>query len=342
MESATANRRRRSLLVLAGAALALPPRRATAATVKRVGVLGIGVGGIFNYWKERFPKEFAALGWIEGRNLELVWFPAVGTSDPNREFSNRELRDLSRQRAIEMAAAGLDCMVANGEPHARMLHEASQAIPIVVNVPDPVGSGFAKSVARPGGNMTGLHDGEEASAIKEIELLRRLVPAASCLAWIGPENFRPSAVHLESAARSAGLRFRAITVNTADEPSLARLHDEIAALRREGCTIAHGQSMSDGMTTTMTRAALQHRIALAGGVRTEGFLLRYDASRGTEDSTARRVPAIVARILRGEKPGEIPFEGPSRYSLSVNLVTAARLGITMPPDVLVMADQVIR
>ena len=331
----------RRRLLAAGAALAAASRVSFAAAMKRVGVIGVDEGGTYNRWKDEFPKAFSDLGWVEGKNLELAWFD-VPWRGPQGEHSGRELMELGRKRAAERAAARLDCMVANGEPHARMLHEVSRTVPIVVVVPDPIASGFVTNLARPGGNMTGLHNGDEVTALKAAELLRRLVPATGCIAWIGSENFRPSAVHLENAARSLGLRFRAVTVKGWDPASLAAMRREMALLRGEGCVTAHGLPMTEEMTEAMTRSALEHRLAMAGMPRQDGFLLAYSARRQGADDSTRRVVAIVARVLRGEKPAEIPFEGPARYYLMVNLRTAARLGITVPADVLVVADEVVR
>ena len=330
--------RRRALLSLAGAVLAsAAPRAAFAAgAAKRVGVIGVAGGGTYTDWKERFPKEFAALGWTEGRNLELVWFdvPSADTA--------AELRQLGRKRAAEMAAAGLDCLVANGEPHARMLLEATRTVPIVADVPDPVANGLVKNLARPGGNMTGLHGGQEEIAIKTVEFLRRLVPGTSCIAWIGPENFARGAVSLENAARSVGLRYRTIPVRSDDEREVARMREEMATLRRQGCTAGVVMPISTPMFEAAGAAAIEHRLALASYGRPEGYLLSYSAHRTPEERSERRVPAIVSRILRGEKPSEIPWEGPNRYRLAINLKTAAKLGIKVPADVLTLADQIVR
>jgi putative ABC transport system substrate-binding protein len=327
-------------LSLAGLAIAGPwPRAVFAAPMKRVGIIGVRGGGTYTTWKQEFPKEFASLGWIEGRNLELLWYDVFTA---NGEPTNSDLREAGRRRAAEMAAAGLDCMVVNGEPQARMLQGASIAIPIVADVPDPVRSGFARTLAHPGGNMTGLHDGREEIALKTAEMLRRLVPATSCMTWIGPENFQRTSADLESAARALGLRFRSITFGGDSPADIANLRAQMAALRKDGCITGEGVPFSQGLIDAMAATALENRLALASGPKKEGFLLRYTSQRTPEQESAKRIPVIVSRILRGEKPGEIPFEGPTRYQLMINLRTAARLGINVPRDVLVLANEVVR
>jgi putative ABC transport system substrate-binding protein len=269
----------------------------------------------------------------------LVWY---GVSAKGGHATTSELREGGRERAREMAAAGLDCLVANGEPHARMLHEATSTVPIVVIVPDPVVSGFAKSLARPGGNMTGLHYGQEEVALKTAELLRRMVPATTCMAWIGIENFRPTAVHLEDAARRLGLRFRALSLKGEGPTEVARVREEMATLRRQGCFTVVAEPPGREFTEVMAALAIEHRLAVSGPAYRDGFLLAYNPLRLADQEDGLRIASLVSRILRGEKPGDIPFEGPSGYRLEVNLKTAARIGVTVPVDILTLADELIR
>ena len=332
---------RRKWLALAAALAAGTPLRGLATgAMKRVGVLGIEGGGTYSYWKQEFAAEFRKHGFVEGRNLQLVWFgvPAEGPKGP---FTYAELREGSRRKAADMAAAGLDCMVANGEPHTRLLHEASRTIPTVVSVPDPVALGFARTIARPGGNVTGLHDGHEEIAIKTVELFRKLLPGIKCVGWIGSENFRRMGDALETTSKSVGLRFHSVSLrgeSAADEAAVGR---ELAVMRREGCVAANTAYGMD-LAESIGRQALAHQVALTGmPPKMEGNLFTYTTRRLPEEESVRRVPAIVARVLRGEKPADIPFEGPSRYHLAINLKTAARLRITVPPDVMILANEVI-
>jgi putative ABC transport system substrate-binding protein len=303
-------------------------------------MLGIEGGGAFSAWQGEFPAEFRRHGFVEGRNLQLLWF-AVPSTGPRGQLSFAELREGGRKKAAEMAAAGLDCMVANGEPHTRFLQEASRVIPTVVNIPDPVGFGFVKSLAKPGGNLTGLHDGHEEVCLKTAELFRKLIPGLACAGWIGPENFRRSGEAFEAALRKLGMRFHAVSIRNGEAADAERVGRELATLKRQGCAAFQVAFFGD-QHEAILGAALANRIALSGiSARQRGFLFAYSTQRLPEEENVRRIPATVARILRGEAPGDIPFEGPSRYQLGINLKTAALLGITVPADVRVLADEVI-
>jgi putative ABC transport system substrate-binding protein len=330
------------MLALAGGTILALPRIVPAAPMKRIGILGIAGGGTFEGWKTDFPKAFAALGWVEGNSIEFVWYGAAGAG-PDGTFNSAVARENSLKRAAEMAAAGLDCLVANGEPHARMLFNATKTVPIVVDVPDPVGFGFVKNLSHPGSNMTGLHEGQEEIAVKTVELLHRLMPAATCMAWIGGENFARSAVSYENAARSLGLGYRTIMIKGDSAADAGVLRDQMLALPRHGCRVAMALPLNDEMADVATDIALEHRIALASfQARKTGFLLRYSSRRTGEQENSRRIPYMVSRILRGEKPGDIPWEGPNRYELAINVKTAQRLGVTVPPDILTLADEIVR
>jgi len=331
---------RRKWLAVAGGFIAGMPALASPqdSRPRRVGVLGVAGGGTYSAWKEQFPAQFRQHGFFDGKNLELVWFD-VSMEGPKGPLTFADVRAAGIRRAAEMAAAGLDCMVVNGEPQTRFLHEATRTIPIVTVVPDPVALGFARTLARPGGNVTGMHDGSEEVALKTVELFRKLIPGVACVGWIGSENFRRNGNALETALKSTGLRFRAVTLRSEEEAE-ARIAQEVAALKRDGCT-AVDVSTAMQLTSTVVRQALAHRIAVSGPPSMEGVLFGYWATRLPEHESARRVPAIVARVLRGEKPADIPFEGPSRYHLGISLKTAARLGITVPPEILLLADEVI-
>ena len=329
---------RRRFIALGASAILVPRGVVAQNAIKRVGVLGVAGGGVYTEWKELFPREFAALGWVDGKNLQLAWYDVAFAGDA----TNAQLRERGRKRAAEMAADHLDCMVANGEPHARFLQEASRTIPIVVNVPDPIGLGFAQTLSHPGGNMTGLHEGTEEVALKTVEMFRRLVPKLSCVAWIGAENFRKShGGAIEAAARAANLGFREIVLRRDEPAEAARVTGGMARFSREGCRAAVAFPIGDETDRAVIAAAMQHKLVLAGLPR-DGFVFTYGALRSTAQDTAKRVPAMVARILRGERPGDIPFEGPTAYEFFLNLRTAARIGLDVPKDVLVFADRVRR
>lgn len=300
--------------------------------------------GIIGYWRENFPKEFQALGFVEGRNLQLLWFEIdEPTSGPNGTIDLAALRANARKTAMEMARSDLDCAVCYGEPGARFLQEASRTLPIVTDVNDPVGMGFARSLAKPGGNITGLHNGDDDSTLKSVELAKKLIPGLRCMAWIGTETLERHAKLTERAARALNLKSRRIIIKGADPASISEARRDIASLRREGCLVAAVATPGNEIGEVVLAAAKESRIALTGAdIEQDGVLFEFDAMRLPEHRSVKRIPAIVSRILNGERPGDIPFEGPSSFELRLNLRTAAKLGIAVPADVLVMATSVVR
>lgn len=332
--------RRRSIQALAAGILvaAVPGIASAAREVKRVGVMA-RPGGIKDHWKKGFPEAFAANGFVEGKNLEIDWFDTLLPD----EMALLRSEAAGRMVAARMARAGLDCMITHADPGTRYLQEATRTVPIVTDVSDPVAAGFAKTLARPGGNITGLHQGGAEITIKNIEMLRKLVPGASCVAWWGWAGLAERMRAFEGAGRAVGIRTHVVAVKEMGAQGIPHLRSEVAGLRQQGCTIALVEMADDALIKEATTLAREHRIAVAAGTTgEEGFLLYYTSNRDPEHRSVRRIPAIVARILRGARPEDIPFEGPTRYQLLLNLKTASRLGIAIPPDVMMAADRLIR
>ena len=333
--------RRRAILgwIAAAFSATLPAVAATAPSAKRVGVFGIS-SGLFQHWKAEFPKAFAANGFDEGRNLELLWFEIA------RPFEGSRAESEARAHGIRdrITRANLDCIITHADPGTHMLQEASRRTPIVTDVPDPVASGYAQSLAHPGGNITGLHGGGAEKSLKTIELFRKVAPGLSCVAWIGWAGLPDSAKSFENAARILAVRMRKHLGEDASPKDFADLRSTFASLRRDGCTAAFVEFPDPATIDVIASLALEHRIVLcvSGAAEKEGVLLDYGHQRFPEHASGRRLPAIAVRILRGEPAGNIPFEGPSRYTLVVNLKTAAKIGVTVPPEVLVLADEVVR
>lgn len=332
---------RRRRLVLGAAALAaggwVAASAAQAGRPKRVGILRV-VGEDFTEAlraeKEALLEALAAHGWRDGKNLEVLWFEFPWDVDRNEAVPR-----LTRQ----MVAANLACMVASGDVLARHLTNATRTIPIVAEMNDPVTLGFVASLARPGGNITGLHRGVAEVSMKRIQFFRALVPETRAVAWIG---YRPSVAFLpsfEAAAREGRLSVHQMLLDSLGDEGIAALNAEFPRLRPAGCLAAHIFTTSPDLNHAAGRLALKHRIALSrpGSVETEGVLFTYGPDMGGTESM-RRFAGVVARILKGEKPGEIAIEGPTRYRLGINLRTAERIGATFPREMLVLADETVR
>lgn len=337
--------RRRSFLASAAAGVfsaALPGGPAAAAGAKRVAVLfmldgeeGVVPKEFVEYIRAKFVRPFAELGLREGVNLELVPHVVAARGD----WDTREPKAVR-----EIATGRYDGVILERSFLVPWLQKAAPNLPIVVHLFDPVGEGFAESLARPGGNITGTHRGVREVFAKQIDVLRRLVPGSTRMAWI---SFRPQLKErwaaFEWAARTAGVEVRQVLLEPkGDEfPGLA---NDFEALVRDGYRVGHFNGVLEGDVRAVSGLALRHRIALSfwgspANFDGEGLLLHY---RSLGDGVEERLVAAMARILRGEHPRDIPFEGPTKYQLRLNLKTAARIGIKVPGDVLVMADEVLR
>lgn len=265
-------------------------------------------------------------GYVEGQNLLIEWRAADGR--PER----------AKALAQELVGLKVDVIVANLTPAVQAAKEATATIPIVMaSAGDPVGTGFVKSLARPGGNITGLTGISAELAGKRIELLRELVPGLTRVGLLlnGTNPFAKSLVsETRAAAKRAGLEIQIIDVRRAQDvdPALSGLTQ-----RRAQAVIV------DAALTTWRAAqlALQHRLPSISNQRAfveAGGL----AFHGAEPSDVQRRAAIfVAKILRGASPAELPVEQPTRFELILNLRTAKALGLAVKPALLLQATQTI-
>jgi putative ABC transport system substrate-binding protein len=335
-------RRRRFLASAASGAFAaaLPGGLAAAAGMKRVALLqqlDVEEGDLpkeaLGYIDTHYVKPFAVLGLRDGVNLKLVPYVIPMRSD----------WEVSIPRAArEIARGGYDGAIAEGGGLTRALREAAPNLPVAAHLFDPVGEGFAQSLAKPGGYVTGTHRGVREVYVKTIDVLRRLVPGATRIAWI---SWRPQIEQrwaaFDWAARTAGMEVRQVILKVPDFPGLP---GDFEALRRDGYRCGHFDGGLDASNNAVSELALRHRIALSfwghpGDFDREGLLLQYQALR---DGVEARLVAAMARILRGAHPRDIPFEGPTSYRMRLNLKTASRIGVKVPDDVLLMMDEVLR
>ncbi len=289
--------------------------------------------------REEEARTFAArlepYGFRLHQNLEVPWFDLPVFADK-----------AGRARAIARMVAAKPEGIFEGANFVREVARATRTIPIVTTIRDPVAAGLAQSIARPGGNVTGIHFGAETIELKSLDFLRRAMPGMSGVAWIGHEMHLDRYLSFEATARDSRLGVRKITLNPQQPGWQARLEAQFAPLRAAGCTGAVLYVLRPNVIDEVASLALRHGIAtasLVGGdedIECDGLLLRFIAADGDE-AVMRRAAAIVARILKGERPADIPFEGPSRFQLAVNLRTARRIGVTIPPDLLVLAEKVV-
>jgi putative tryptophan/tyrosine transport system substrate-binding protein len=299
--------------------------RAQSGKVPRIGVLLLG-----NPNPEPFLKAFRAglneRGYMEGRNIALDIRSADG--DMNR----------LNEAADEMVRLPVDILVAWQTLPATAARRATQSIPIVMaGVGDPVGSGLVESLARPGGNVTGIAGFGAELAGKNLELIRELMPQARRVGVLlnGPDPFsKPLREQAELAASKVGVTVHVVVASAGND-----IEAMIAELVREGVDVVFAQPSLPQQHTV--QLAMRHRLPVVAanrGFTEAGGIMSY-ASKG--ESMFMECAAYVDRILKGARPGELPVQGPKASELVVNLNAARALGITVPQELLARANEVI-
>jgi putative ABC transport system substrate-binding protein len=323
--------RRRALAALA----ALPPGRTARAQerLRRVAlIISSGEGDPDALGRAAALREgLRALGWIEGRNLHIEY--RWGAGDVAR----------AEAHAREMLILAPEIIVANGTPQLAALQRHNRSIPVVfVVVVDPVGAGFVRSLARPGGHVTGFATYEPELGGKWLDLLREYDPAMRRVAVVGDPEFRGFAglaEHVLARARPQGLAARNLAFRTPDDPLEARL-SEFAA-EGAGGVIALPTALNLLARARLIAAVEAARLPAIYPFRPfveSGGLMSY----GFEPlDLFRRSAAYVDRILRGENPGELPVQLPTRFEFCINRRAARALGHDFPDLLLARADEVL-
>jgi putative ABC transport system substrate-binding protein len=326
-------RRREFLGALSGVAASWPfvAHAQQPDSMKRVGVLHI-LGPDDPEAQARtavFEQTLRQLGWAVGRDLQID-VRLVG-GDPER----------LRLYAAELIALAPDAILAVGSVTVSPLQQATRTIPIVfVNVADPVGAGLVQSLARPGGNTTGFTNFEYSMSGKWVELLKQIAPGVTRAAVLRDSTAAAGIgqfAAVQSAAHSHGVEITPIGVHSTDE-----IERDVTAFARSangglivttGGTAYHREFIID--------LAARHKLPATYPFRYwahDGGLLTYGPD--THDPI-RRAAAYVDRILKGEKPADLPVQTPNKYELAINLKTAKSLGLIVPPSLIVTADEVI-
>jgi len=299
------------------------------AKVSRIGVLSLVTPR--SEGAQWFSQALHDLGWVEGQNLAFE----IRSAD----------RDLDRLPALaaELVHSKVDLIVAGSLHEIRAAQHATRTIPIVMaGTGDPVGAGFATSLARPGGNITGLSTVQADLTGKWLELLKEAAPGVSRVAVLGDAASmvtRALVGDQERVSRAFGVRLHMLEVAdpSALEPAFAAITnaqvDAIMVLPSPRFHASH-QRIVDLVTRSHLPAIYPARWYVeAGG------LLSYDRSRA---EGVRRLAIYIDKILKGTKPADLPVEQPTKFELVINLKTAQALGLTIPPTLLFQADEVIR
>jgi putative tryptophan/tyrosine transport system substrate-binding protein len=318
--------RRREFIWLLGGAAAWPmAARAQQPKLPRIGVLVTSDPEPF--WR-LFREGLRANGYIEGRNIQF-------------EFRSAERKpDLLRVLAQELVRLKVDIIAASLTPAVIAARQATSEIPIVmVPAGDPVQTGLVSSLARPGGNITGLSSTTAELYVKTLELIREVLPstrrvAVLANAAIAADPFaKPFVEQIEEAGRTLGIAIQTIRVRGEEEFDAA-----FAAMDRERADAVMVQGSLPRKPAL--DLALKHRLPLMGGqlLIQEGGLISYSAN---QNDMYRRAAYYIDRILKGVKPADLPVEQPTRFELVINLKTAKALGLEVPPSLLARADEVI-
>jgi putative tryptophan/tyrosine transport system substrate-binding protein len=322
-------KRREFITLLAGAsAWPLPARAQQPAKLPTVGLLGAATPATWSPFIAAFVRRLRELGWIEGTTIAIEYRWAEGRDERFAEIA----AEFVRLKVDVIVTAGAAVLAAK---------QATSLIPIVFAVAaDPVGGGLVASLARPGGNVTGLSTQFTDLAGKRFELLREIVPSLRQLAIMANAGY-PAAVlemaEVQATARTHGIEVTTLEIRRAEDiaPAFEGLKGRAEAL----------YVCSDPLTTThrvrINTLALAGRLPMMYGVRENveaGGLMSYGPNF---PDLWRHAGDLVDKILRGAKPGEIPIEQPTKFDLVINLTTAKALGLDVPPALLSRANEVI-
>ena len=316
-------RRRTLLATLATAMLAMPGRGQ--AQAQKLPVIGVLLAGGEDVIPRLLPGALRDLGYVDGKTIQLEFRSAEG--DPGR------LPGL----AAELVNRKVDLIVASIASSVAAASHATGDLPIVMTyVADPVGAGIVASLARPGGNVTGLSSMAVEIAGKQVELLSELIPTASRIAALfNPEPLSRSMLEqIQLAGKALGIVIRPFFLarsNELDATFAAIASENVDGLIVQGA-LAGAQTAELGLRRHLATVSGHPAFARRGG------LMTYFASPA---DNARRAAVFIDKILKGATPAELPVEQPTKFELVINLKTAKALGLTVPQSLLARADEVI-
>jgi putative ABC transport system substrate-binding protein len=327
-------RRREFLTLLGGAAATWPPvaRAQQGERVRRIGVLLPASSNDAEFQPRigAFLQGLALLGWSIGRNVRI-----------DTRWATTDAGEI-RRHAAELAAAAPEVILAHGASTVGPLLQATRSVPIVFPIiSDPVAAGFIDSLARPGGNATGFMVNEYGTAAKWLELLKEIAPNVMRVAVLrdpavptGPAQFGI----IQTAAPS--LRVEVSPISLRDAPEIERAVASFAPAGNSGLVVMGGAATSIHRNLIVTLAA-RHMLPAVYAERSfvaAGGLISYGSDYVDQ---YRRAAGYVDRILRGEKPADLPVQAPTKLEMVINLKTAKALGLDVPPSLLARADEVI-
>jgi putative tryptophan/tyrosine transport system substrate-binding protein len=298
--------------------------------VSRIAYLGGGSPELEKAWLDAFLQGLKELGYFEDKNIVLERRFAAGRYD--------ELPEL----AAELVRLKVDVIVAASTPVAHSAKKATSVIPVVMVVADPIGTGLVSSLAKPGGNLTGLSDFHGDLITKRLEILKEVVPSASRIAVLsnpGNPSCSLQTKDLAAVAPALGVTLYAVEAKGPDDiaPGFATIKKQ-----RAGAVVVCGDRLFSTHRRSIFELSTQNRLPAIYSTKEyadAGGLMSYGANF---PDLYRRAATYVDKILKGTKPADLPVEQPIKFEFVVNLKAAKQIGLTIPPNVLARADKVIK
>ena len=321
--------RRRDFLGVLGGAAAVWPLAARAQQSARIRRIGVIMGDFDSAPRiAAFKSGWPALGWVEGRNVQIDYH--LTAADP----------ESFRTHATALVAASPEVILGAGTSVLAAVRQATQSIPIVfVGISDPEGAGVVASLSRPGGNLTGFANFEPAIGGKWLQTLKEVAPNVTRVAVLrNPDGLKRLMATMETLAPSLGVEVRECAARSADE--ITRVLGTVAGRPDTGLIMMpdpiltiSGRAVIDWAATNRVPALYPFRSIVA-----DGGLMCYGVDLADQ---MRRAAFYIDRILKGEKPADMPVQAPTKFEMVINLKTAKALGLNVPPHLLTSADEVI-
>jgi putative ABC transport system substrate-binding protein len=299
--------------------------------IPRIGYLAVNPLTMTTYRLHAFRQGLRQLGYAEGKDFVIEYRSADGKVDRLNEL------------AAELVRLKVDVIVTPGPTPTRAARAATATIPIVMTQdPDPVGNGFVASLARPGGNITGLSSLAPEISGKQLELLRETVPKLSRVAVLGTSTAPGQALHLREIGLAAGpLSVQLQSLDVLEPKDIETAFQAASNQRAEAFIVLRGAILGAQLTRILEYVVKNRLPAIYSGAESveAGGLMSYGVNVVDLD---RRAATYVDKILKGAKPAGLPVEQPKKFELIINLKAAKQIGLTIPPNVLARADKVIR
>jgi putative ABC transport system substrate-binding protein len=312
-------------------ALCLPASAQQTKKLPRIGFLSSGAASNPTSLVA-FRQGLRELGYVEGKNI-IFEYPMAGES-----FTR------APARAAELVRLKVDVIVTNGATNTRAAKEATTTIPIVMlQDPDPVGNGFVTNLARPGGNITGFSSLIADLSGKRLELLKEILPKLSRVAVLGNSANAGNGTQLRETERAAeAFKMQLQYLDILGPKDIETAFREANKGRADAVFVLRGPAVINSQPTLLAQLAVKNRLPAAypqSSYVEAGGLMSYGVSN---TDLERRAATYVDKILKGAKPADLPVEQPKKFEFVINLKAAKQIGLTIPPNVLVRADRVIR